>query len=113
MMLRQLLSVLAEKPPASAGYRGSDLVPWRDPDPPENKNEFRLSGDADEICSTRVPLTVTQSGLIRYDLTVWAGWKLPARTGGSNLQHARALGGPASLIHVRNSAAAHRALPRL
>jgi len=21
--------VLAEKPPASAGYRGSDLVPWR------------------------------------------------------------------------------------
>ncbi|MGC2223026.1 MAG: hypothetical protein WA624_11975, partial [Methylocella sp.] len=25
----QLLTVLAEKPPASAGYRGSDLVPWR------------------------------------------------------------------------------------
>jgi hypothetical protein len=24
----QLLTVLAEKPPASAGYRGSDLVPW-------------------------------------------------------------------------------------
>jgi hypothetical protein len=27
----QLLTVLAEKPPASAGYRGSDLVPWRIP----------------------------------------------------------------------------------
>jgi hypothetical protein len=26
----QLLTVLAEKPPASAGYRGSDLVPWPD-----------------------------------------------------------------------------------
>jgi len=25
----QLLTVLAEKPPASAGYRGSDLVHWR------------------------------------------------------------------------------------
>jgi hypothetical protein len=25
----QLLTVLAEKPPASAGYRGSDLVLWR------------------------------------------------------------------------------------
>jgi hypothetical protein len=25
----QLLTVLAEKPPASAGYRGSDLVRWR------------------------------------------------------------------------------------
>jgi hypothetical protein len=25
----QLLTVLAEKPPASAGYRDSDLVLWR------------------------------------------------------------------------------------
>jgi hypothetical protein len=24
-----MLTALAEKPPASAGYRGSDLVPWR------------------------------------------------------------------------------------
>ncbi|HSY95353.1 MAG TPA: hypothetical protein VK793_07020, partial [Steroidobacteraceae bacterium] len=28
-MFLQLLTVLAEKPPASAGYRGSDLVLWR------------------------------------------------------------------------------------
>jgi hypothetical protein len=27
----QLLTVLAEKPPASAGYRGSDLVLWTIP----------------------------------------------------------------------------------
>jgi hypothetical protein len=27
-----MLTVLAEKPPTSAGYRGSDLVHWRDSD---------------------------------------------------------------------------------
>jgi hypothetical protein len=27
-----MLTALAEKPPASAGYRGSDLVPWRNAD---------------------------------------------------------------------------------
>jgi hypothetical protein len=29
-----MLTALAEKPPASAGYRGSDLVLWRDSDLP-------------------------------------------------------------------------------
>jgi hypothetical protein len=28
-LLSQMLTALAEKPPASAGYRGSDLVLWR------------------------------------------------------------------------------------
>jgi len=28
-LLSQMLTVLAEKPPTSAGYRGSDLVLWR------------------------------------------------------------------------------------
>ena len=29
IIILQMLTALAEKPPASAGYRGSDLVHWR------------------------------------------------------------------------------------
>jgi hypothetical protein len=29
LKISQMLTALAEKPPASAGYRGSDLVHWR------------------------------------------------------------------------------------
>jgi len=38
----QLLTVLAEKPPASAGYRGSDLVLWRIPEMPPGSTDGRL-----------------------------------------------------------------------
>jgi len=41
----QLLTVLAEKPPASAGYRGSDLVLWErkhDRRPTSAPNDSRI-----------------------------------------------------------------------
>jgi len=43
----QLLTVLAEKPPTSVGYRGSDLVQWRFCDAAGHKTEGNFTPGAD------------------------------------------------------------------
>jgi hypothetical protein len=57
----QLLTVLAEKPPASAGYRGSDLVPWRKAAVSAVRRFFRSWMKSRRIADVVVRLGLTQS----------------------------------------------------
>jgi hypothetical protein len=73
-LLLQLLTVLAEKPPASAGYRGSDLVPWRKDDIPAAWANSRLPPFAEEFGSEFSMTGVDPRKTFMQSATVDHGW---------------------------------------